>query len=160
LTTKKSTSKMGNIAWSTFHTSILKTGKNTTGIKVSEELLDQLGAGRRPLIYVRIKEHTYRTSVGSMKGTPMIPVSAANRKAAGVEGGEEVEVSVRLDLDPRTVELPEDLKTAIEKAGALEAFETTAPSMKKEYVRQVTEAKALETRERRIKKIVEKLQGK
>jgi uncharacterized protein YdeI (YjbR/CyaY-like superfamily) len=43
------------------------------------------------------------------------------------------------------------------KAKALNAFENAAPSMKKEYVRQVEEAKAQETRERRIAKIVEKL---
>jgi Ca-activated chloride channel family protein len=45
------------------------------------------------------------------------------------------------------------------EAGALEAFENSAPSMRKEYVRQVTEAKAQETRERRISKIVEKLRS-
>ena len=49
------------------------------------------------------------------------------------------------------------LKDALTRASALDAFENSAPSMKKEYVRQVEEAKAQETRERRIAKIVEKL---
>jgi len=57
------------------------------------------------------------------------------------------------------VELPEDLKSALVDAGALDAFEKAAPSMKKEYVRQVEEAKAQATRDRRIAKIVEKLSG-
>jgi uncharacterized protein YdeI (YjbR/CyaY-like superfamily) len=51
------------------------------------------------------------------------------------------------------------LEAALKKAGALEAFEKSAPYMKKEYVRQVEEAKAQETRERRIAKIVEKIKG-
>jgi uncharacterized protein YdeI (YjbR/CyaY-like superfamily) len=64
---------------------------------------------------------------------------------------------LELDVEPRTVEIPKDLKAALTKAKLLNAFEKTAPSMKKEYVRQVEEAKAQETRERRINKIVEKL---
>jgi uncharacterized protein YdeI (YjbR/CyaY-like superfamily) len=64
---------------------------------------------------------------------------------------------LELDLEPRTVEIPKDLKDALIKANALDAFDESAPSMKKEYVRQVEEAKAQETRERRITKIVERL---
>jgi uncharacterized protein YdeI (YjbR/CyaY-like superfamily) len=70
-----------------------------------------------------------------------------------------VDVTLALDLEPRTVQLPKDLEAALKKAGALEAFEKSAPSMKNEYVRQVEEAKAQETRERRIAKIVEKIKG-
>jgi len=87
----------------------------------------------------------------------MISFNSEHRKAAGVQGGEETDVTLELDLEPRTVELPKDLKAALMEANALAAFEQSAPSMKKEYVRQVEEAKAPETRERRIAKIVEKL---
>jgi uncharacterized protein YdeI (YjbR/CyaY-like superfamily) len=92
-----------------------------------------------------------------MGGKYMISFNPEHRKAAGVQGGEETYVTLELDLEPRTVELPKDLREALTKANVLNAFEKTAPSMKKEYVRQVEEAKAQETRERRIKKIVEKL---
>ena len=87
----------------------------------------------------------------------MVSLSAENRQAAGVKGGEDVDVTIALDTEPRTVEAPPDLKAALVKAKALDAFNATAPSMQKEYVRQVEEAKAQETRERRIAKIVEKL---
>jgi uncharacterized protein YdeI (YjbR/CyaY-like superfamily) len=70
-----------------------------------------------------------------------------------------VAVTLELDLEPRTVELPEDLKTALVQGNVMEAFEKSAPSMQKEYVRWVEEAKAPETRERRIVKTVEKLKG-
>src|SRR5690349_19822657 len=141
----------------TFRTTILQNGKSAAGIEVPEEVMEKLGAGKRPLVRVTIKKHTYRSAVAVVSGKFMIGVSTENRQEAGVQGGDEVDVTVALDLEPRTVEIPKDLKSALVEAGALGAFETTAPSMKKEYVRQVEEAKAQETRERRISKIVEKL---
>ena len=143
----------------TFRTTILRTGKNTAGIQIPEEVINELGSSKRPLVRVTLNQYTYRSAVAVMDGKFMVGLSAANRQAAGVEGGEEMDVTIELDLEPRTVELPEDLKAALSQAGAMEAFDQTAPSMKKEYVRQVVEAKAQETRERRIVKIVEKLSG-
>lgn len=141
----------------TFHTTILQTGKNTAGIEVPETVIEALGGGKRPLVKVTVNNYTYPSAVAVMDGKFMIALSAKNREAAGVAGGEEADVTVELDLEPRTVEIPEDLMAALNAANALAAFENAAPSMRKEYVRQVVEAKAQETRERRIKKIVEKL---
>ena len=141
----------------TFHTTILQTGKNTAGIQVPDEVIEKLDAGKQPLVRVTINEYTYRSAVAVMGGKYMISFNPEHRKAAGVQGGEEANVTLELDLEPRTVEIPTDLKDALIKANALDAFEKSAPSMKKEYVRQVQEAKAQETRERRITKIVEKL---
>jgi hypothetical protein len=143
----------------TFHTTILKTGQNTTGIQVPEEVIEKLGGGKQPLVRVTVKKYTYRSAVAVMSGKYMIALSAENRQAAGIQGGEEADVTLELDLEPRTVQLPKDLEAALKKAGAINAFENSAPSMRKEYVRQVEEAKAQETRERRIAKIVEKLSG-
>ena len=141
----------------TFHTTILQTGKNTAGIQVPEEVIEKLGAGKRPLVRVTINKYTYRSAVAVMGGKYMISFNPEHRKASGVQGGDETDVTLELDLEPRIVEIPRDLKDALIKANALDAFERSAPSMKKEYVRQVEEAKAQETRERRINKIVEKL---
>jgi hypothetical protein len=141
----------------TFHTTILQTGKNTAGIQVPEEIMENLGAGKRPLVRVTINKYTYRGAVAVMNSKYMISFNPEHRKAAGVQGGDETDVTLELDLEPRTVEIPKDLKDALMKAKALAAFEKSAPSMKKEYVRQVEEAKAQETRQRRITRIVEKL---
>ena len=143
----------------TFHTTILKNDKNAAGIEVPAEIIQQLGTSKRPLVRVTIRKHTYRSAVAVVGGKFMVGVSAENRQAAGVQGGDEVDVTVELDLEPRTVEIPKDLKSALLEAGTLEAFEHSAPSMRKEYARQVEEAKAQETRERRIAKIVEKLKS-
>lgn len=141
----------------TFHTTILQTGKNTAGIQVPEEIIEKLGGGKRPLVRVTIHKYTYRSAVAVMGGKYMISFNPEHRKASGVQGGDEADVTLELDLEPRTVEIPNDLKNALIQANALDAFEKSAPSMKKEYVRQVEEAKAQETRERRITRIVEKL---
>ena len=143
-----------------FHTTILQTGKNTAGINVPADVIEKLGGGKRPLVRVTVKKYTYRSAVAVMGDKYMISFNSVHREASGVQGGDEVDVTLELDLAPRTVELPKDLKTALTKAGALDAFEKSAPSMKKEYVRQVEEAKAQETRARRIAKIVERLSAK
>jgi hypothetical protein len=143
----------------TFHTTILKTGKNTTGVQVPERIIENLGSNKRPLVRVTIHTYTYRSAVAVMDGKYMISLSSENRQAANVQGGDEVDITIELDLEPRVVEIPEDLMAALMNAGVINAFEKSAPSMRKEYVRQVEEAKALETRQRRISKIVEKLSG-
>lgn len=140
-----------------FHTTILTTGKNTAGIHVPEEIIKQLGSGKRPLVRVTINNYTYRSAVAVMDSKYMISFNSEHRKAAGVQGGGETDVTLELDLEPRTVEIPNDLRDALLAAKVLDAFEKTAPSMKKEYVRQVVEPKTPETRARRIAKIVEKL---
>ena len=69
-----------------------------------------------------------------------------------------MEVSIELDTGPQTIDLPSDLLVALsKKAGAKSAFDALAPSRRKEFVRQVVEAKAQETRDRRIAKIVSEL---
>jgi len=143
----------------TFHTTILQTGKNTTGIEVPANVIEELGGGKRPLVKVKVNDYAYRSAVSVMDGKYMISMSSAHREAGGFQGGDGVVVTLELDLEPRTVELPEDLKTALEKANVMESFVKSAPSMQKEYVRWVREAKAAETRERRIEKTVEKLKG-
>ena len=76
----------------------------------------------------------------------MLSFSSDKREELGINGGDEIVVTIELDTEPRTVEVPEDLKAALsEKAGALEAFDALA-FRRKEFVRQVVEAKAQETK--------------
>ncbi len=106
---------------------------------------------------VTIVDFSYRSTVAVMGGQFLIPLSQERRAAAGVEAGQTIAVTMELDTEPRTVEVPEDLAAALEAAGKTAAFEKVAPSMKKEHVRQVEEAKTQETRERRIARIIEKI---
>ncbi len=138
----------------TFRTVLIRSGPNNVGIDVAEDVVLGLGGGRRPPVVVTLNGYTYRSTVAPMGGRYLVPVSAAVRAAAGVAGDEEHEVTLVLDDQPRTVEVPEDLAAALDAAGARAAFDGLAPSHRKEHVRSVVEAKQPATRERRIQAVV------
>jgi hypothetical protein len=139
----------------TFTTSLLRDDEvNATGIVVPPEAIEQLGAGRKPPVVVTIGGYTYRSTVAVMGGLSMIPFSQEHRARSGIEPGTDLEVSLELDREPRTVEVPADLASALDAAGARERFDRLSYSVRKEHVRQVEDAKTPETRERRIAKVV------
>ena len=141
-----------------FRTSIVQSGKNTTGIEVPAEVVEALGAGKRPKVKVTIGDYTYRSSLASMGGVPMVSLSAENRAGAGVGGGDEVEVELAVDLEERTVTVPPDLAAAIDAVPAARAtFDRLSYSNQSWHVLQVEGAKADETRQRRIAKSVDAL---
>ena len=133
--------------------------KNATALPVPAEAVAALGAGRRPKVKVSLNGHTYRTTLVVMGDQFMIPFSAENREAAGLKAGDTVEIVLALDTEPRIVEVPGDLMTALSAAGAAAAFDALSYSARKEYVRQVESARAEETRSRRIAGIVAQLSG-
>ncbi len=108
-----------------------ESGKNHAGIPVPDEVVEALGAGKRPLVVVTIGKHSYRSSIASMGGQFMISMSAANRTAADVVGGDTVEVTIEVDTAPREVDIPEALATALSQdKAAREAFEGLSNSRK------------------------------
>lgn len=143
----------------TFTTKVLKdTQVNATGLPVPPEVVAALQSGKKPKVKVSLNGHTYRSTVAAYGDIFMLPLSAENRNAAGLNAGDTVEVTLELDTEPRTVEVPADLAQALAgKPGAIQAFEKLSYSARKEFVRQVETAKAPETRQRRIAAIVEKL---
>jgi hypothetical protein len=77
-----------------FRTTVELGGRTATGMRVPDEVVDGLGAGRRPAVRVTVGSHTYRSSIASRGGVYLLPISAENRAAAGVAAGDEVEVAV------------------------------------------------------------------
>jgi antitoxin component of MazEF toxin-antitoxin module len=141
-----------------FRTTIVQSGKNTTGIEVPEEVMAALGAGRRPAVTVTVNGHRYRSTVASMGGVAMVSLSAEHRAGAGVAGGDEVEVDLELDTAPREVEVPADLAAALDaEPAARSTFDGLSYSNKSWHVLQVTGAKTDETRQRRIARSVDLL---
>jgi hypothetical protein len=143
----------------TFSTTILQgESKNTAGISVPAEVMVSLGGSKKPSVKVSLNGYTYRSTIAVMGGKFLIPLSQAHRESSGLSGGDQVEVTLELDLEPRTVEVPDDLRTALDvQKGAIEAFEALAFSKRKELVRQVNDAKTQETRDRRVLGIVAQL---
>ena len=141
-----------------FHTTLLQADKTATGIIVPDEVVESLGAGKRPPVKVTINGFTYRNTIAVMGGVYMVGVSAANRAGAGVAGGDEIDVEIELDTEPRVVEVPEELAAALDaEPRARETFDRLSNSNKGWHVSQVTGAKTDETRQRRIAKSVETL---
>jgi antitoxin component of MazEF toxin-antitoxin module len=137
-----------------FLTTIRQDGNNT-GIEVPADIIEQLGAGKRPPVTVTVNGYTYRTTVAVMGGAYMISLSAAHRAASGLTGGQDVEVDVELDTQPRTVELPSDFASALAaEPKARATFDALSPSNKGWHVLQVNGAKTDDTRQRRIAKQV------
>lgn len=145
----------------TFHTTVKKAqNKNATGISVPEEVMTTLAGGKKPSVSVTLNGYTYPTTIAVMGGEYLIPLSEAHRQASGLKADDPVEVTLVLDLAPRTIEVPVDLLAALsEQAGAAERFEALAFSKRKEFVRQVEDAKTEETRLRRIANIVTQMSG-
>ena len=136
-----------------FRTTILQSSKTATGIEVPPDVVASLGSGKQPLVRVTINGFTYRSAVAVMGGVFMVGVSADNRAGAGVKGGDEVDVDIELDTEPRTVEVPPELATALDADPAAKAtFEKLSPSNKGWHVSQVTGTNNTETRQRRIEK--------
>ena len=139
----------------TFKTTVLKADDmNATGLPVPSAVIDKLGGGKRAKVTVTLQGYTYRSTVAVYGGDFFLPLAAVHREAAGVKAGQPVQVTVELDTAPREVEVPKDLAAALKKAGARAAFDALAFTHRKEHVRAIEEAKAPETRARRIDKAV------
>ncbi|MDP9795914.1 hypothetical protein J2S43_004426 [Catenuloplanes nepalensis] len=143
-----------------FTTEVLLSGKSATGLQVPDDVVEALGAGKKPPVQVTINGYAYRSTVAVMGGVFMLPLSAEHRKGAGVSAGDQVTVSVELDSAPREVEVPDDLATALAGApDAKTAFEALSYSRKRALVLPITDAKTAETRARRVTKAIETLRG-
>jgi hypothetical protein len=141
-----------------FTTTLELAGTTATGIRVPDEVVVTLGAGKRPKVNVTINGYTYRSTVMPYTGANMLPVSAEVREGAGVSAGEEIEVELTLDTAPREVTVPDDLQAALDNdLTAKQFFEGLSYSNKRRLVLAVEGAKTAETRERRIGKTIDQL---
>jgi len=133
-------------------------GKTATGIQVPDEIVEALGAGKRPAVRVTIGAHTYPSTIASRGGRFLIGVSAENRELAGVAAGDVVDVDLALDASPRELVVPGDFAQALAAEPQAKAFfDGLSFSQRRWFVDGITQAKKPETRERRIDAAVSRL---
>jgi hypothetical protein len=138
-----------------FRTTIKQAGKTATGIQIPDEVIQGLGAGKKPAVKLTVNGYSYRSTVATVDGNFMVGFNADHRAASGLEGGDDIDVEIELDTEPRTVDLPPDLEAALEAEPKAKAtFDKLSNSMKGYHVSQVTGAKTDETRQRRIEKSI------
>lgn len=136
-----------------FQTTILTAGKTTTGIHIPDEVMEKLGAGKKPAVRITINGYTYRSTVAVMGGRFMAGVNAENREKRKVAGGDKVVVDIAVDDDPREVTVPADFETALNRnAKARKYFDSLSYSKRKAFVQGIEGAKTAETRQRRMKR--------
>ena len=136
-----------------FRTTLLESGKTAVGIEVPTEVVEALGAGKRPPVRVTINGYTYRNTIAVMGGSFMVGVSAEHRENAHVAGGDEVDVDIELDTDPRELTLPPDFSEALDRQpDAKRLFATLSHSRQQALVLPISQAKTPETRQRNIEK--------
>jgi hypothetical protein len=136
-----------------FRTKLLLAGKTATGFVVPPEVVEGLGAGKRPAVRVTINGFTYRNTIATMGEYYMLGVSAENRAGAGVVAGDELDVEIELDTQAREVTVPPELVEALAgDPAARKFFDGLSYSQKRWFADPIRDAKTAETRQRRIDK--------
>ncbi|MFI1582943.1 YdeI/OmpD-associated family protein [Embleya sp. NPDC020630] len=130
------------------------------GLEVPAEVVAALGKGARPPVTITVNGHSWKSRVALLRGRHLLGLSNANRQAAGIAIGDEVEVELKLDTEPRVVVEPPDFAQALDDDPiARTAYDDLAYSHKREHVRAIETAKRPETRQRRIEKAITALRG-
>ena len=116
------------------------------------------GKVRAP-VKVTLNGYTYRSTIAAMGGPACVPLRKNDREAAGLEGGETIEVRLDLDTDKREVTPPADFLRALRAVpGASDRWQELSYTHQREHVAAIEEAKRPETRARRIAGAIKMLQ--
>jgi Bacteriocin-protection, YdeI or OmpD-Associated/Domain of unknown function (DUF1905) len=142
----------------TFRATVELAGKTATGVRVPAAVVEALGSQRQPLVRATIGGYTYRSKVAVRGGEFKLPISADNREGAGVAAGDEIDVTLELDTEPREIAVPDDFARALDaELDARRFFDGLSHSQKQWFVLPIEDAKTPETRGRRIAKAVARL---
>lgn len=131
--------------------------KNHASLAIPDDVLAKLGTNRRAPLKVTINGYTYQSTATAVDGECRVVFPQKDRDAAGAKADDIVMVTLELDAGVREVAMSEELSAALQNAGLTEVFEALTYSKRKEFARQVSEAKAEETRLKRIAKVIESL---
>lgn len=149
-------------------TSVLRQaeGMTATGIPVPDDVVARLGGAKNAAVVATVRKagsdgdwFSYSISLASRNGGYIMSFSSANRAASGLVAGDPLEVSIELDTAPRTITIPDDLRTALLAAGSLDKFLALSYSHQRAHVEPIEAAKTDDTRARRIEKTLAILAG-
>jgi hypothetical protein len=130
-------------------------------VRVPRDVAAQLGFKGRPKVHAVIAGVPYRGSLMPMgDGTFGLGVLKSIQEAKGIDVGDTITVELEHDTGERTVEVPHDLAAAMQgDPQAAAAWARLSYTNKKEIARSLEEAKKPETRERRLRAVVERLRS-
>jgi len=142
----------------TFKAVIQNAGGSGAFVEVPFDVERTFGS-KRPKVKAMIEGVPYRELLTRMGGpNHVLIILKGIREQIGKTFGDEIKVSVELDVEERVVTVPAELKRALkENPKAKAVFEKLSFTHQKEYVTWINEAKKEETRVRRITKTMEML---
>jgi bifunctional DNA-binding transcriptional regulator/antitoxin component of YhaV-PrlF toxin-antitoxin module len=137
----------------TYETVVIGFG-NHASIEIPDKNLNEIGGNKRAPLKITVNRYTYQSTATGVNGKCMVVFPTRDREASGAAAGDRITVTLELDDGYRQVDVPAALSEALALNGLSEAFHNLTYSKRKEFARQVSEAKAEETRTRRIEKII------
>jgi bifunctional DNA-binding transcriptional regulator/antitoxin component of YhaV-PrlF toxin-antitoxin module len=140
----------------TYETVVIGEG-NHASIEIPDENLAEIGGNRRAPLKITINGYTYQSTATGVDGKCMVVFPTRDREASGAKADDHVTVTLELDVGYRHVDVPKELADALASKGLSDTFRDRNYSTRKEYARLIADAKAEETRTRRIEKILNEL---
>ena len=130
---------------------------NHASLLIPDWVLEELNTNKRAPLKVTINGHTYKSTAVGVAGQCRVVFPSAERIAAKAKAGDIVEIVLELDSGVRDVVVPIELQSALAAQGLAESFASLSYSRRKEFARQVSEAKAEDTKLRRVEKVIASL---
>jgi bifunctional DNA-binding transcriptional regulator/antitoxin component of YhaV-PrlF toxin-antitoxin module len=128
-------------------------------VEVPFDVKERYGRARPP-VRGTVDGTEFRTTVAVYGGRYYLGFRKELRERAGIDIGDQVEITLELDSEPRTVEVPPMLAAALAHDSLAKAnFDALSPSHRREYVNWIADAKREDTRERRTRKAVARLRA-
>lgn len=112
--------------------------------------------GRIP-VQMTVDGHTFRSTMVPMGGKHLMTFNKQMRDATGYKAGDRIHILLERDAEPRTVDMPADVRSALTEHGVWPALLKYTYSHQKEVLDWINDTKNAETRTRRIAKLADKL---
>ena len=128
---------------------------NTTAttLKIPFDVHAEWGRKGRVPVRATLNGFPIRSSIFCYSGIYFLVINKQMREGTGLKAGDSVDVIMEIDLEPRVVQVPADLQTALKTNDPARTYwEKLSYTHQREYVAYITEAKRAETRTRRIEK--------
>lgn len=144
----------------TFTATIQNAGRGGAFVEVPFDVEKEFGS-KRPKVKAVIEGVPYRGILTRMNtDCHILGIRKDIREQVGKTFGDEIQVTVEPDTEPRVVEIPTDLLKELKKDKESKIlFDKLSYTHQKEYVTWITEAKKEETRQSRIAKTIQVLKN-
>jgi hypothetical protein len=128
-------------------------------VTVPPKVVTALGGGLRIPVFARYGGATTQSTLSPAGGKRRrLTLKLDVLRAAGIDAGDSVEVTLSIDPNPRFIDFPADLVRALKyRPAAAAALDRASPSTRRIVVELLEQSRTPETRQRRLEKLVERL---